>query len=50
MIPVFQDYWLYRHVLYLGRDHEQYLIELKYLIKNMKEINDINFNTMGFCL
>lgn len=50
MIAVFQDYWLYRLVLYLGKAHEQCVADLKYLIKNMKEINHINLNSMGFYL
>lgn len=47
---MFQDYWLYRLVLCLSKAHEQYVADLKYLIKNMKEIRYINLNTMGFCL
>lgn len=35
MISVFCDYWLYRLVLHLGKAHEQYVADLKYLIKNI---------------
>lgn len=44
-----QEYLLYRHALCLVNVYEQYVGDLwKHLVKSMKEINDVNCNTVGF--